>query len=178
MQTLCLYSIPLFALFNTLLSAYLVLKVALCSPRLREAVIDACADYAADAIPVQEWAEQKFDDGSLHSLLERRYDDFIAALKRRIPMAEMVMTGSLEAGLKEQVQTEISQLLPELKRQVAERLPTPEEVREWVKDYLQKQDWKQVQIPFKHKFTILFSLGAISFSFGLLQLLLFLVFCR
>ncbi|MCE5318135.1 MAG: hypothetical protein LLG04_12350 [Parachlamydia sp.] len=139
--------------------------------------MDACAEYAAQAFSLQELVEKKFDDGTLHTLLEQRYDSFIAALKRRIPMAEFVMTGAIEAGVKEQVQTEINKLLPELKAKVLERLMTPEEVQELVKASLLKLDWKQIRIPLKARLGIIFSLGAVSFILGLLQLLFFLIYC-
>lgn len=169
--------IPFLALLNTLASVYLVFWLFLRSARLREAVMDACAEYAAQTFPLQELVEKKFEDGTLHALLEQRYDGFIAALKRRIPMAELVMTGALEAGLKEQVQTEINKLLPELKAKVMERLMTPEEVQELVKASLMKLDWKQIRIPLKARLGIIFSLGTVSFLLGLFQLLLFLIAC-
>lgn len=179
MHAFCLYLLPLFAVFITLVSCYLVYRVALGSPRWRNAFMDACAESIARSFPLKELAQQRLDESALHSLMERRYDGFIAALKKRIPMADMLMTGVLEAGLKEQVQAEISKLLPELKQQLVERLMNPDEVQAWVKAYLQQQSVENLSgmIPRKYRLILLFSLVAISFSFGLVQLLLILFLC-
>lgn len=168
--------IPLFALLNTLASVGIIVWLFLRSRRCREALIAASAESAARGIPIKEWVEQKFDDGTLHTLLEQRYDGFIGALKRRIPMAELVMTGALEAGLKEQVQTEISKLLPELKSKVMERLK-PEEIQELVKASLMKLDLDKIRVPLKYWVGVIVSLAVVSFLLGLLQLLFFLKAC-
>lgn len=141
---------------------------------LQKYLIEASAETAVQAIPIQEWVEQKFDDGTLHSLLEQRYEGFIAALKRRIPMAEFVMTGSLEAGLKEQVQTEIGKLLPDLKAKFIERVG-PEDIKELIKASLMRVE--NIKIPFKYKLQIILTMAAVSFLLGLLQLLFFLTAC-
>lgn len=168
--------IPLLALLNTLASLLIVFWLFLRSHRWRQEIMEASAESAANGFPLHEWVEKKFDDGTLHDLLEKRYDGFIAALKRRIPMAELVMTGALEAGLKEQVQTEIGKLLPELKAKIMGQV-NPAEIQELVKASLMKLDWKKVKIPRKLLMGIVFRLGAVSFIFGLLQLLFFLIAC-
>jgi hypothetical protein len=182
MKLVCLYLIPFFSVFTTLLSCFLFFKVALGSPHWRRAFFDACADFVAASFPLQDLARQQFDEKSqaLRALLEERYERFIAALKQRIPMAEMIMQGSIANSLKEQVQTEIEALLPELKNRAVEKLITPDEMRDWVKISLQNSS----QLPLfldklmrQFLWKSIFSLTAISLSFGLLQLLFFLYVC-
>ncbi len=106
--------------------------------------------------------------------MEKRYQEFLAALKKRIPMAEMFLTGALETSLNEQVQIEIAKLLPELKQLIREHW-SQEEMQEWVKTKLQTVNLSKIR--HKYLWRVIFSLGAISFSFGLVQLLLFLMIC-
>jgi hypothetical protein len=165
MQSFCFYLLPLFALFNTLLSSYLVYRVALTSPRWRKAFFETSAEFIS-----QEFSSR--DMGQLRKLLESRYDGFIETLKQRIPMAEMVMRGPLETSLKEQVQTEIDKLLPELKSLL---LTKPEEIKALVEERFDPF-YAKIQRQFRLK--IILSLAAISLSFGLIQLLIFLALCR
>ena len=179
MKILCIYLIPLFAVFTTLLSCFLLVRVAIASPRWRQAFFDACSDFVAESFPLQVLAERHFDQADLSRLLEERYERFMEALKQRIPMADMIMKGSIASGLKEQVQTEIAELLPELKQRMLERLMTRDEVKEWISSYLQQRGASQLDSflkKLKRQFLwqIIFSLAAISFSFGLIQLLVFL----
>lgn len=184
MKMFCFYLIPLFSILTTLLSCFLLFKLSTRSHKWRSLFFDVCGEFIAESVPLKDLADQQFDKGvaPLRHLLEQRYDGFIEALKKRIPMAEFVMQGSLASQLKEQVQNEIASLLPELKERLTEHLLTQEEMRDWVKSYLKTRSSINLDSFFdklKRQFlwkTLAF-LTAISFIFGLLQLLFFLYVC-
>ncbi len=63
MSHFCIYLIPLFALLNTLLSCYLVIKVIAGSPRWRSAL----AESIVEAFPLQQVIDNQLDASSLAS---------------------------------------------------------------------------------------------------------------
>jgi hypothetical protein len=138
---LCLLLIPLFAILNTLLALKIMEKIW--ARRIVEALL-----------------QQKFEEGAfLQEFMEQRYEEFIALLKKRIPMAEMFFTGSLEESVRSQVKQEIPKLLPKFKQLMSE------------------SHGHELKIPRKYLWKGILSLIAISFILGVGQLLLFWLLC-
>jgi hypothetical protein len=181
MNPICLYLLPLFAVLNTLLSCFLVYRAILACPAWRKAFVEATAHHIAYQFPLQELVQKKLNEEGMQAFrdfMENRYEGFMQALKQRIPMASMVLTGNLETSLKEQVQVEIEKLLPEFKQLIMDRVMTPEELEGWIKDKLELRIPSFKALQRKYCWRILFSLFAISLSFGLVQLLGYLFFCE
>ncbi len=91
---------------------------------------------------LEDQLHRKLEAADIHmdvdSLLEQRLEALILLLKQQIPMASMLLSGSLAEKFKGQAKVEILKMLPSLKQRLLDRLSEEVDIKEWVLKQIQE----------------------------------------
>lgn len=137
-----IYLIPIINAAGVYTCVYLLCRYAFYRGRVQSeikkelAIVENKIKNKLEAVDFQPEAAQ---------LLDERLDRLILTLQKEIPMASLILSGTLIQKLKAQAHEEILKMLPELKHKLIERLATELDVTHFI-EKMDESFWKRYVI--------------------------------